>query len=40
VADDLLILLSDERGPDRAAVSQPIHQRGLVILAEGESVHL
>src|SRR5262245_54023434 len=38
VADDLLIPLSDERGPDIAAVPEGVYQPGLGVLAKGETV--
>jgi hypothetical protein len=36
--DDLPTLLSDERGPDKAAFPQGIDEASFVVLVEGESV--
>src|SRR5205807_3837707 len=40
MADDLSISLGYERGSNIAAVPKGVHQPGLGILTEGETVHL
>src|SRR5437016_6129157 len=38
VADDLALVLSDERQSDETAISQSIHKPGLAVLSEGQPV--
>jgi hypothetical protein len=40
VANDLLILLSNHRGPDITPIPKGVHQPGFIILSEGKPVHL